>query len=84
MWLLYFVNGFQSSILSNLTPYVTSEWEEHSLLTVISIISSCMSAATYIPMAKILDIWGRAEGFALVSLAGTTWCFRYVSGGPLI
>ncbi|KAJ4348102.1 uncharacterized protein N0V89_009474 [Didymosphaeria variabile] len=66
MWLLYFVNGFQSSILSNLTPYVTSEWEEHSLLTVISIISSCMSAATYIPMAKILDIWGRAEGFALM------------------
>lgn len=66
MWLLYFVNGFQSSILSNLTPYVTSEWEEHSLLTVISVISSCMQAATYIPMAKILDIWGRAEGFALM------------------
>jgi hypothetical protein len=76
MWLLYFVNGFQSSILSNLTPYVTSEWEEHSLLTVISIVSSCMSAATYIPMAKILDIWGRAEGFALVSRQVQNWYVR--------
>ncbi|KIV89022.1 hypothetical protein, variant [Exophiala mesophila] len=66
MWLLYFVNAFQSSILSNLTPYVTSNFEEHSLLTVIYIVSNCMAAATYIPVAKILDLWGRAEGFLIM------------------
>jgi MFS family permease len=66
MFLLYFVNAFQSSILSNLSPYVTSEFQEHSLLTVIYIVSNCMAAATYIPMAKILDLWGRAEGFAIM------------------
>jgi hypothetical protein len=65
--LLYFVNAFQSSILSNLTPFVTSEWEEHSLLTVIGIVSNSMTAATYIPVAKILDLWGRAEGFAIMT-----------------
>lgn len=66
MWLLYFVNAFQASILNNLTPYVTSDFGEHSLLTVIYIVSSCMTAATYIPVAKILDLWGRAEGFLLM------------------
>ncbi|EXJ88098.1 hypothetical protein A1O1_05026 [Capronia coronata CBS 617.96] len=71
MFLLYFVNAFQSSILSNLTPYVTSDFEEHSLLTVIYIVSNCMSAATYIPVAKLLDLWGRAEGF-LVMVAFAT------------
>ncbi|KAG9780833.1 MFS general substrate transporter, partial [Aureobasidium melanogenum] len=66
MFLLYFVNAFQSSILNNLSPYVTSDFEEHSLLTVIYIVSNCMSAATYIPVAKLLDIWGRAEGFLVM------------------
>lgn len=66
MWLLYFVNAFQGQILSNLTPYVTSDFEEHSLLTVIYIVSNCMSAAAYIPVAKILDLWGRAEGFLIM------------------
>jgi len=66
MWLLYFVNAFQSSITSNLTPYVTSDFEQHSLLTVIYIVSNAMSAATYIPVAKILDLWGRAEGFVIM------------------
>ena len=71
MFLLYFVNAFQSSILSNLTPYVTSDFEEHSLLTVIYIVSNCMAAATYIPVAKILDLWGRAEGFLIMVCLAT-------------
>jgi MFS family permease len=64
MWFLYLTNAFQSSITSNLTPYVTSGFEEHSLITVISIVSNSMAAAVYIPTAKLLDLWGRAEGFA--------------------
>ncbi|RMD41086.1 hypothetical protein DV735_g4059, partial [Chaetothyriales sp. CBS 134920] len=63
MFLLYFVNGMQSSILYNLIPFVTSDFELHSLLTVIYIVANAISAAVYIPLAKILDLWGRAEGF---------------------
>ncbi|EXJ73200.1 uncharacterized protein A1O5_02960 [Cladophialophora psammophila CBS 110553] len=66
MFLLYFVNAFQSSILYNLVPFATSSFEMHSLLTVIYIVSNSMSAAVYIPLAKMLDIWGRAEGFLLM------------------
>lgn len=70
MFMLYFVNAFQSSVVYNLTPYITSSFEEHSLLTVIYIVSNSMSAAVYIPVAKMLDVWGRAEGFlVMVGLA---------------
>lgn len=71
MWCLYLVNAFQSSITNTLTPYVTSGFEEHSLLTVIYIVSSSMSAAVYIPVAKMLDVWGRAEGFLIMACLAT-------------
>lgn len=66
IWLIFLVNGLRLSILSSLTPYVTSDFESHSLLTVIGIVSNAMTSAVYIPMAKLLDIWGRAEGFLLM------------------
>ncbi|KAH6680078.1 MFS transporter [Plectosphaerella plurivora] len=71
MWLLYLVNGFQSSIVYNLIPFVTSDWESHSLLTVIYIVANAISAAVYIPLAKLLDIWGRAEGFLVMTTLAT-------------
>jgi predicted MFS family arabinose efflux permease len=49
-----------------MTAYATSEFGLHSLLTVVDIVSSAMTAACYIPLAKALDIWGRAEGFMLM------------------
>ncbi|KAJ4337654.1 hypothetical protein N0V95_008283 [Ascochyta clinopodiicola] len=66
IWLIFLTNGLRGSILAGLTPYVTSDFQSHSLLTVIGIVSDAMTAAVYIPMAKLLDVWGRAEGFALM------------------
>jgi MFS family permease len=66
MWMLYLTNAFQASITGNLTPYVTSGFNEHSLITVIYIVSNSMAAAVYIPTAKLLDLWGRAEGFLIM------------------
>ncbi|KAL9538856.1 hypothetical protein MBANPS3_010625 [Mucor bainieri] len=71
IWLLYFVNAMQSSILYNLIPYVTSDFSSHSLLNVIYIVASAISAAVYIPLAKVLDVWGRAEGFLLMTIFAT-------------
>lgn len=92
IWLIYFVNAFQASILSNLLPYVTSDFESHSLLNVIYIVASAMSAAVFIPLAKIMDVWGRAEGFFIMTIFSTlglvlmatchnlaTFCAAYVS-----
>lgn len=71
MWLIYLVNGFQSSVGSTLQPYAVSAWDAHSLITVINVVTNCMMAAVYIPLSKILDIWGRAEGFLLMATFAT-------------
>ncbi|KAI8882529.1 MFS general substrate transporter [Backusella circina FSU 941] len=71
IWLLYFVNAMQSSILYNLLPYVTSDFSSHSLLNIIYIVASAITAAVYIPLAKILDLWGRAEGFLIMTVFAT-------------
>lgn len=71
VWLIFLTNGFRGAVLANLTPYVTSDFQAHSLLTIIGIVSSSISAAIYIPMAKFLDIWGRAEGLLLMIVSST-------------
>lgn len=92
IWLLYFVNAFQSAINYSLIPYVTSDFETHSLLSTIFIVANSITAACYIPLSKILDLWGRAEGFLLMTIFATmglvmmaacknlsTFCAAYVS-----
>lgn len=52
---------------TSLNAYATSSFLGHSLLTVINIVSYVMGGSVYIPMAKALDLWGRAEGFLLMT-----------------
>ena len=66
IWLVTLVNNFKATVVGSLTPFATSDWSSHSLLTVIQIVANSMTAAVYIPMAKLLDVWGRAEGFLLM------------------
>ncbi|KAL4784086.1 major facilitator superfamily domain-containing protein [Aspergillus varians] len=66
IWFITLVNNMRGSVVLSLTPYATSSFQGHSLLTVISIVASSMAGAVYIPMAKALDLWGRAEGFLLM------------------
>lgn len=71
MWLLYFSNAFESSLSANLDPYVSSAFQDHSLLPVISVVSSVMAGATYLPVAKILNLWDRTVGFLLMLMIAT-------------
>jgi hypothetical protein len=66
IWFVYLLNAFQSSTVGSLVPYVTSSWGAHSLLNVIDVVASSMTAAVFIPLAKLLDLWGRAEGYLLM------------------
>ena len=92
---MYFVNAFQSSILYSLIPFVTSDFESHSLLNVIYIVADSISAACYIPLSKILDVWGRPQGFLVMTVFATlglilmaacqdlpTFCAAYVRRVP--
>ncbi|KAM6539274.1 mitochondrial phosphate carrier protein [Fusarium falciforme] len=71
IWLLFLVQGFRISIFAVMLPYATSEWASHSLLTVVAIVADSMTSAVYIPMAKVLNVWGRAEGFLLMVVFAT-------------
>lgn len=56
-------NGFRTAIFYSLTPYATSDFQNHSLLPTINIVSGAITSALYIPVAKLVDVWGRAEGW---------------------
>jgi MFS family permease len=58
--------AFASGVTSTLTPYVTSSFSAHSLTALTSVISSLIAGLIKLPYAKLIDIWGRPQGFALM------------------
>ncbi|CAG8177249.1 unnamed protein product [Penicillium salamii] len=71
IWFLYFANAFQSTVTATLNPYVTSSFQKHSLSAVPTALGDAFAAATYLPVAKMMDVWGRAEGFLLMVICAT-------------
>jgi MFS family permease len=71
IWFIYFVDTIQQNTTSSLTPYVTSSFNRHSLTATTSIMSSIIGGLMKLPLAKILDIWGRPQGY-LLSVVLTT------------
>jgi len=71
MWMIYAVNAFQSSITGNLAPFITSNFESHSLLPTISIVANILSAVAYMVLAKVLNLWDRTYGFTVMALFAT-------------
>lgn len=63
IWLIYFVEGMLSGTTAALTPYVTSAFAKHSLTPVVGILSSIIGGVTNLTLAKILDVFGRPQGY---------------------
>ncbi|KAI8978998.1 major facilitator superfamily domain-containing protein [Pilobolus umbonatus] len=55
-----------SGIIWALNPYVTSSFSKHSLTAATGIISGIMSGVIVLPYAKLINMWGRPQGFALM------------------
>ncbi len=47
----------------SLSVYVISSFNKHGLLNIGGVLSTIIGACTPLALAKILDIWGRVEGF---------------------
>jgi hypothetical protein len=77
IFLVFYVNSLQQQISGNLTVYVTSAFAEHPLTATTSVMSSIIGAVAKLPTAKIIDIWGRTEGYVLMIIIATL-------GGPQI
>jgi MFS family permease len=61
----------QQGMGSTLTPYVTSAFQSHSLTAATSIFSSLIGGLFKLPLAKILDIWGRPHGLIVMIICLT-------------
>lgn len=51
-----------------MNPYITSAFERHGLLTAVSVVATIAGGSSTLTLAKIIDIWGRVQGFACMVL----------------
>ncbi|KAI5252079.1 hypothetical protein E4T42_03730 [Aureobasidium subglaciale] len=63
IWLIYFVEGLLSGTQIALNPYITSAFAAHSLTPTVGIVSSIVSGVINFTIAKLLDVFGRPQGF---------------------
>ncbi|KAF1811226.1 siderophore iron transporter mirB [Eremomyces bilateralis CBS 781.70] len=68
IWLIYFITSAFEVVVRSLTPFVTSAFSRHSLTATTTIMSSIIGGLSKLPIAKILDTWGRPQGLALTLL----------------
>ncbi|KAL7624099.1 MFS siderochrome iron transporter 1 [Parahypoxylon ruwenzoriense] len=68
IWIIYFVDSMQQGMGFLLSPYVTSSFYLHSLTATTSVMSGIIGGISKLPLAKILDIWGRPQGFIVTVL----------------
>ncbi|KAH6604996.1 siderophore iron transporter [Trichoderma cornu-damae] len=71
IWIIYFVDSMQQGATGTLTPWVTSAFQEHSLTPTVNVMSSIIGGVFKLTLAKILDIFGRPQGYFL-SIVFTT------------
>lgn len=60
------MDSMHSGMSFSLTPYVTSAFSQHGLTATTSVFANLIGGLVKLPLAKILDIWGRPQGFALM------------------
>lgn len=67
-YLFLFEVSLQQGVTTNLAPYVTSSFELHSLTATIQVIAGIIGGVSNVPIAKMLDLWGRTEGFFVMTV----------------
>lgn len=56
----------QQGMSNSLVPWVTSNFKLHSLTASTMIMSNIIGGLIKLPLAKVLDIWGRPQGFLMM------------------
>ena len=65
------MDAFQSAVFDSLNAYVSSSFSAHSLSGLPTAMADAFSAAVFLPVGKLMDTWGRAEGFLLMTVCAT-------------
>jgi len=64
---MFFILSLQSQTFYSLTPYVYSSFSLHELISVSSVMATIIGGVLRLPVSKMIDIWGRAEGFMVMT-----------------
>lgn len=70
-WIIYFVDSMQEGTTGLLISYVTSSFAKHSLTPTVGIMSSIIGGVSKLTLAKILDVFGRPQGYLLSIMLAT-------------
>ncbi|KAJ5357304.1 Siderochrome iron transporter 2 [Penicillium brevicompactum] len=65
IWLCFFILSMQLSINSNMIYYAYADFQSAPQISQAYILSTIIAGIIALPIAKILNLWGRAEGFLL-------------------
>lgn len=71
IWFTYFVEGMLGGTIAALNPFVTSAWASHSLTPTVLVLSSVIGGVTNLTLAKILDVFGRPQGYLFCTVLAT-------------
>ncbi|ETS73889.1 hypothetical protein PFICI_13755 [Pestalotiopsis fici W106-1] len=63
IWICFFMLALQQSILSNVMYLAYSDFSTAPEITTAYILSAIIGSVLKLPIAKMLNLWGRAEGF---------------------
>ena len=63
IFFVFFINSLEQQTTGNLTAYVTSSFALHSLVPTTGVVSSIVGGVIKLPIARLIDIWGRLEGY---------------------
>lgn len=71
IFVVFYASSLQQQINGNLSIYVTSSFAEHPLTATTSIVSSIVGAVAKLPIARVIDTWGRTEGYVAMIVLST-------------
>jgi hypothetical protein len=74
-----FCHAMQQQMDRNLSAYVTSEFQRHGLTATTGIVSGLMYGVSQLPIARILNIFGRMEGYIFCHICCSFGLFGQLS-----
>ncbi|KAH7084683.1 major facilitator superfamily domain-containing protein [Paraphoma chrysanthemicola] len=63
--IISFTNSLQQQANYSWMPYVTSSFGKHGLTPITSLVANVVSGVSRLPLAQLLNVWGRPQGFAV-------------------
>lgn len=77
------ITEFAGYSIGTYTPYATSSFKAHSMLATAAVVYKIARVITYPIVAKLADVFGRAEGFSFAILLMTLSFIMYASSNNI-